>query len=121
MQWQVITSEIDPRQSTMSTVFGNNVAVEYARTHDDHNYPTGSVLSVVTWNQQEDARWFGAKIPDAPRSVEFVRVSKGSSGQLLYSYQAFAGTPLTAAHNEENSKVQGRTALILEERAALFP
>src|ERR1700723_624054 len=41
MQWQVITSEIDPRQSTMSTVFGNDVAVEYARTHDDHNYPTG--------------------------------------------------------------------------------
>ena len=56
LQGRVITSWIDKRDSTMSTVFGNDVAVKYARTNAGEKYPAGAVLSVVTWGQQEEDR-----------------------------------------------------------------
>src|SRR5258708_7564010 len=76
--------------ATMSTLYGNDVAVRYARTSAERMYPAGSVLSVVTWNQQEDPRWFGAKIPQKVGSVEFVAVT----GPGAYSYQRYEGSPL---------------------------
>ena len=56
--WRVI-SVIDPATGTMSTLYGNDLAVEYARTHSQHDFPAGAVLSLVTWTQAEDSRWFG--------------------------------------------------------------
>src|SRR5271170_8158988 len=58
----IITSWISKQDSTMSTMFGNDVAVQYARTNAGMMYPAGAVLSVVTWGQQEDPRWFGGNI-----------------------------------------------------------
>jgi hypothetical protein len=75
LQGRVITSWINKRDATMSTLYGNDVAVRYARTSAERMYPAGSVLSVVTWSQQEDPRWFGAKIPQKVESVEFVAVT----------------------------------------------
>jgi len=69
LQGKVITSWIDKQHSTMSTLFGNDVAVRYARSNPQHDYPAGSVLSVVTWKQQEDPRWFGGNIPSTPTAV----------------------------------------------------
>ena len=63
LQWKVITSEVSQTDSAMATLYGNDLAVQYARTHAQHNYPAGAVLSLVTWTQQEDPRWFVAKIP----------------------------------------------------------
>ncbi len=63
MQGKVITSWINKQDATMSTMFGNEAAVEYARTNAASQYPVGATLSVVTWDQQEDARWFGGSIP----------------------------------------------------------
>ena len=40
----------------MYTLFGNDLAVQYAHTNPQHDYPAGSVLSLVTWSQQEDPR-----------------------------------------------------------------
>ncbi len=78
LDWRVITTSIDKRAATMSTLFGNDAAVEYARTSAGQNYPSGAVLSLVTWKQREDGHWFGARVPAAPVSVEFVR--PGDSG-----------------------------------------
>jgi len=58
------------------------------------NIPNGSALSLVTWTQQEDSRWFGAKIPAPVKSVEFVFVSTAADGRPSYSYRKFEGTPL---------------------------
>jgi hypothetical protein len=90
LQGRVITSWIDKVESTMSTLYGNDVAVKYARSNAQAQYPAGSVLSVVTWNQQEDGRWIGGKIPARTKSVEFVVV--GNNG--AYSYQRYEGSPL---------------------------
>jgi hypothetical protein len=71
-QQAVITSSIDHRNGTMSTLFGNLIAVQYARSHSDTSYPSGAVFTLVTWKQQEDARWFGGNVPAARLSVETV-------------------------------------------------
>src|SRR5580693_2666910 len=94
LQWQVITSEIDKQNSTMSTLYGNDPAVRYARTNTQHEYPAGSTLSLVTWTQREDSRWFGARIPDGVKAVEFVFVGATAGARPSYSYQEFEGTPL---------------------------
>ena len=79
LQWNVITSFVDRPGSTMSTLYGNDTAVRYARSNSQHDYPAGSMLSLVTWTQEDDPHWFGAKIPGQVKSVEFVSVPPGLS------------------------------------------
>jgi hypothetical protein len=117
LQGRVITSWIDRRDATMSTMYGNDVAVQYARTNTSKMYPAGSVLSVVTWAQQEDPRWFGAKIPEKTRSVEFVTVK----GPGAYSYQRYEGSPLKKVASVDGNDPQDRAAYLLSQRASVMP
>jgi hypothetical protein len=80
LQWKVITSVLNKQDSTMSTLYGDEAAVQYARTHAEHDYPNGSTLALVTWAQADDPRWFGAKIPGQVKSVEFVFVHSSGDG-----------------------------------------
>ncbi len=96
LSWSAITMYIDPKTLTMATLFGNDAAMDAVRagrtdlTADRKGtaYPAGAVLALVTWAQRDDPHWFGARIPDVVRSVEFVRVA--AAGQPS-SYQNFAG------------------------------
>jgi hypothetical protein len=121
LEWRVITSSASRNDSTMSTLYGNDVAIQYARTNADHKYPDGSVLSLVTWSQQEDSRWFGAKIPATVKSVEFVLVSSAADGRPSYSYQKFEGTPLKKSLAEEYQVPADRAADLLSQRGAVMP
>lgn len=124
LQGRVITSWIDKsdkQHPIMSTLFGNEIAVKYARSKAGHAYPAGSVLSVVTWNQQEDPRWFGGSIPASTRSVEYVTVAETPDHKPAYAYAEYAGSPLTKASEQTAPVPAGRAALILSERAAVMP
>ena len=119
-QCRVITSWIDKRDSTMTTMFGNDVAVQSARTSAAMPYPVGAVLSVVTWNQQEDPRWFGGNIPEKVKMVEFVTVTKPES----FSFDRYEGTPLkrvTAKNSDELDAVAKRMVYLTAQRAAVMP
>ena len=121
-QGRVITSWIDKRDSTMSTMFGNDVAVQYARTGAGAGaaYPAGAVLSVVTWGQQEDPRWFGGKIPEKVKMVEFVTVN----GPRSFSLDRYEGTPLkkvTAKNSDELDASAKRAVYLTSQRAAVMP
>lgn len=94
LQWQPITSLLDSGTSTMSTLYGNDVAVKYTRTHSVHRYPDGAILALVTWSQREDPRWYGGYIPGKPQSVEFVYVHAMAGRPSSYSYQKYSGSPL---------------------------
>jgi hypothetical protein len=115
MRGKVITSWIDKGHGTMSSLIGNDAAVAFARTNGQGNYPAGSVLSVVTWEQQEDPRWFGGQIPAKPRSVEVVTV--GST----YSYKRYEGAPLRVVAQEDGAAPGERAAYVLAQRAAVMP
>jgi hypothetical protein len=99
----------------MSTLYGNDVAVQYARANAEKMYPAGSVLSVVTWSEQEDPRWFGAKIPQKVGSVEFVTVT----GPGAYSYQRYEGSPLKRVAMDATTNE--RADYLLAQRAAVMP
>jgi Cytochrome P460 len=121
LQWKIITSAINKADSTMSTLYGNDLAVRYARANSQHNYPTGSVLSLVTWTQREDDRWFGAKIPDRVKSVEFVGIDVAADGRPSYSYREYRGTPLTMVSEQKGSTPNDRAVYLLTQRAAVMP
>ena len=121
LQWQVITSEINPPASTMSTLYGNDPAVKYARAHSLHDYPAGSVLALVTWHQKEDQRWFGANIPGKVVSVEFVSVESNPDKKPAASYQRYEGSPLHKSAALDDSAAKTRTAYLLAQRAAVMP
>jgi hypothetical protein len=117
LQGKVITSWINKQDTTMSTLFGNDVAVRYARTNGERMYPAGSVLSVVTWSQQEDPRWFGGNIPQRPKVVEFVMVT----GPGAYTYERYEGSPLKKVASGEGADQKNRAAYLLAQRAAVMP
>jgi len=117
LQGKVITSWVNKQDATMSTMFGNDVAVQYARTNAEMQYPAGAVLSVVTWSQQEDRRWFGGNIPRRPKAVEFVAVTAPGT----YSYQRYEGSPLKRVPSTEGGDPKDRAAYLLAQRAAVMP
>jgi hypothetical protein len=121
LQWRVISSSMDSAASTMSTLYGNDVAIGYARTSAQHDYPAGAVLALVTWTQTEDHRWFGAKIPAQVKSVEFVTVAEATQDERSYSYQKFEGTPLKLSSMEQGTVPAERAAHLLSQRAAVMP
>jgi hypothetical protein len=82
---------VDPKTRTMTTLFGNDVAMQAVRNHGGDlgkspPYPTGSVLALVTWAQRKDPHWFGGRIPDRPESIEFAEIDGSSSVRLYRRY-----------------------------------
>jgi mono/diheme cytochrome c family protein len=99
LAWSAITMYVDRNASAVAVLYGNAKAMEavHARSSNPDEasgpaYPAGSVLALVAWGQRDDPHWFGARIPDAPRSVEFVQIAGQESDD---HYQRYAGTKLT--------------------------
>ena len=84
-QEQLITSTINKNQHTHSVLYGNEIAVQHARSGAPGPYPAGSVLTLATWSQQDDAHWFGAKVPDHLQSVEVVKVNANAAYEQYQS------------------------------------
>ena len=121
LRWKVITASVDKRAQTMSTLYGNDTAVQYARSNSQQNYPAGSVLSLVTWAEQEDTRWFGGNIPGQPTSVEFVTVATGPDNQPSYAYESYEGSPLIRKSVLSGASPGTRAMYLLSLRAAVMP
>jgi hypothetical protein len=120
LTWSVITCGANPQAATMSTLFGNHEAVQYSRKNTAGKYPVGSTLSLVTWRQQEDNHWFGARMPAEPKSVEFVFVQASGDGNPSYVYRVFEGSPLKEITTPKE-KAGDRVAHLLSQRAAVMP
>jgi hypothetical protein len=105
----------------MSTLFGNEVAVQVARSGAAAPYHPGSVLSLVTWEQQDDVHWFGARIPARVATVEVVSMMDPSRAGAPYEYQLYRGAPLRKAETPDAATVAARVERMLHERAAVMP
>jgi hypothetical protein len=120
LRGKVISSWVSKQDATMSTMFGNDVAWQYARTNAEMVYPTGAVLSVVTWSQQEDPRWFGGNIPKKLKAVEFVAVTERGG----FRYERYEGSPLkrvVTTNVEDLDAATKRGSYLLAQRAAVMP
>jgi hypothetical protein len=120
LQWEVIASTLNHNDHTLATVLGNDRAIACTRKNATHAYPAGSVLSVITWSQEEDPRWFGGNIPGKVRSVEFLEVRSGQD-HGTYLYTMYRGSPLRKLVSTEEKSPTGRAAYILGQRAAVMP
>jgi hypothetical protein len=120
LQWRVITSSIDPQNSTMSTLYGNNSAIQHARSNIKHDYPPGSQIALVTWTRRDDPRYFGAKIPDRLKSIEFVFVTE-LPGETKFTYEKFEGAPLAKTQSDDSVDPSPAATALLNQRAAVLP
>lgn len=118
--WQVITLMIDKRGHTMSTLYANPDAFQYASTHSDGRYPEDAELALVTWQQKADKHWFGADIPGRISSVELVTFVRISSGEAEPQYRRYGGDPLTREKNADEA-TRTRTAFITRQRMVMIP
>ena len=116
MGLKVITSSINKKQATMSTLYGNSAALKAAG--DNTQYQPGETFALVTWKQKPDGHWFGANIPGDLQSVGMLKTS-GQAGAITLNYQKYTGRSLTIT-----ADTVGNTAamkFILSERASVMP
>ncbi len=112
--YKVITSSINKKLGTMATLYGNKQALADAITGNGGTKP-GEEFALITWKQQDDERWYGAKIPGELQSIE--RVKTGAEG--VVDYKCFDGKDIVphadTLHNAE------RTKYILSQQASVMP
>lgn len=110
----IITSSVRPLDSTMASLYGNNTAFVYAAHHSDSQYPAGSILYEVTWQQQVDEQWFGANIPKQILSIE--KLEYTTAGSAIYTI--YKGSPLKKVAATDEA---ARMAIITRQRMAASP
>jgi len=120
LQWRVVATSIDPAKRTTSTLFGNDRAIDHARSELKQPYPEGSLLALVTWELKEDPNWFGANIPGAVTTIEYIAVTAPKGGPLAYEYRRFEGAPLQEVQPPE-TLVKARLDHILRQRPVRMP
>ena len=118
---KMICSFINKKEGTMSILYGNKIAVGFARSHTGNNYPPGAILTLVTWNRKKDDHWFGAYIPDVIQSME--KLLFDDAGKPAYSptYEMYAGNPLIKIDGYNLNNVKERLNYILSMRASVMP
>ncbi len=121
MEGKVIYSTVNKQQGIMSTLYGNDIAVNFARTHDAVEYPAGSVLTMVTWKQKEDPHWFGAVIPDRVQSIEKVTFTEANYKTMLPTYELKQGNPLPEAKTSQTDAIKERIQVIINRTASVMP
>jgi hypothetical protein len=110
LRGKVVTVFADAPKGTVSTLYSSSPVVAAGA------YPAGTVLSLVTWDRQDDARWFGGEIPGALRSVEQVVI--GVDGKSAYADWSGPGLQ---HNNVDNEDIVRRVAVMLHKRAAVMP
>lgn len=109
LQWRVVASSVDSAGGTMSTLFGDDVAIDAARARQP--YSPAAALALVTWQRQDDVNWFGARIPGRVSAVEVVRGD---------TYERYEGSPLRALPTDPAS-ADARRRLIVDQPASHVP
>jgi hypothetical protein len=123
--WNALTMYVDRNAHTTSTLYGNEAAVQFmiARnsgrggTHGSIILPAGAVLALVSWEQRDDPHWFGARIPDAPKTVEFVQLSVSGKAN---DYISFSGAGLVKDRADAVASAQ-RMTFVLGLTPAVLP
>jgi hypothetical protein len=124
LEWKVISSYVNRDHNTMSTLYGNDTAVLYAR--QGMAYPAGSAIALVTWSQREDPHWHGARIPGALQSIEQVLfTTRGGTGpeqgKVQFLYEKYEGKPLRKIVPDSSENVNNRIAYLVSQRASVMP
>jgi hypothetical protein len=121
LAWRALTMCVDPKTHRMATLYGNDTSIQVREREGTVAprlpYPSGSVLALVTWAQRDDPHWFGGRIPDTPKMVEYVQISSGRGADV---YRVFEGRTLVETHPDAGDTAR-RTRFILNLMPASLP
>lgn len=112
---KVLTSVINKNDSTTSVLYGN-AAAERMLDSDKTADTTASKFVLVTWRQQPDKHWFGARIPGNLVAVEQLQTN-GANG--IAHYEKFTGKKLTRV--TDTAGEAGRIKFILSQKVSFIP
>jgi hypothetical protein len=76
------------------------------------------VFALVTWSQQADDHWFGAKIPGDLQCIELVKTTNGAKGNSI-SYNRYIGKSIIADKDTLNR--QDRIKYIFDQQPSVMP
>ncbi|MEN0056292.1 MAG: hypothetical protein AAGC65_21620 [Mucilaginibacter sp.] len=115
---KVITTFINKKQGTTSTLYGNPLALKTAIA-GTNQIEAGEVFALVTWKQQDDQHWFGANIPGNLQQVELLKSTSSIENPIVLSYACYEGKDLTLKADTLNN--QDRIKYILSQKPAVMP
>lgn len=110
---KVMSSSIDKKHNTMSTLYANTLALQNAIKGLKIHMP-GEAFALVTWKRQADDHWFGANIPGELQSLELVNTTR-----TAVSYKKHEGKTLTL--NVDTTGSKQRINYILSQRPSVMP
>lgn len=118
MHLKTISSVINPATRTTSTLYGDTSALSSLKMSDSARGGE-KTLVFITWKQQEDARWFGARIPAGLQMIEVLKTNTGfkDQGQVVYQRYDEKGV----AKNTDNNEQQNRVRFISSIKPAVMP
>lgn len=111
----VITSSFNTRQQTMSTLYGNAMALK-AATGNIHQ--PGEEYRLVTWRQQSHPFWFGSNKNGPVMTVERVSVKASADGEPRAGYELVQGRPEDLPGGADGEK---RMGFIFAQKLSAFP
>lgn len=115
---KTISSVINPALGTTSTLYGNDNALKELKSPDSYT-TSEKTLVLVTWQQQEDPRWFGAKIPSDLKLVEVIRTKSSLKDYNNIDYRVYEGRNL--GNRKANLKNEDRIKFITSIQPAVMP
>jgi len=114
----VITSLINKRMGTASTLYGNDLALA-ASQRQIKNHTAGEIYQFVTWKLHPNPYWFGGDINGVQNSLETVEVLPSKDKQIAVRY--------TRTNNDHASPEslaldkQNRINFIFGQKPSVFP
>ncbi|UOE49421.1 hypothetical protein MTO98_34055 [Mucilaginibacter sp. SMC90] len=114
---KVITSFVNKTKGTASTLYGNDLALKSA-IDGNKSIAANEIFTLVTWKQQDDDHWFGAKIPSDVESVEVIRTAP-SGNNIAVNYQQLNGKTLDL--KTDTSGQAERVKYILGQKPSVLP
>ena len=114
----VITSFSNKKSGTISTLYGNELALNAAMSNGKNHIP-GEVFKLVTWDLNANPHWFGGEINGAIRAVETVKVMplKNNSISVNYEIEKNNRTVLEKYISDKEERIN----FIFDQKASVFP
>lgn len=114
---QPITSSFNKKAGTMSTLYGNDLALKAAKNENKIHRP-GEVFTLVTWELEPDPYWFGGNINGDEKYVETVKVLPAENGiRVDYEVEKNGGDVLKRYDTDKPERIN----FIFEQKAAILP
>lgn len=114
---KAIASFINKKSGKMSTMYANEMGAQYVIS-DLKNHVPGEVIVLITWEQKNDDRWFGAKVPGELMMLEVVKTAI-LNNKITINYEKHLGEKLIKV--PDSTQQQSRIKFILNQKPSVMP